>query len=160
MKRICDMFGVVINIVNNLPEDVEAQAYMNLNMIAVCDDPKTRDSMVSTVMHEICHILAARQGKYYSYHCIPPEEMTAKDVINFKRIAVNAEIYVDTWAERLTKMYFPSVVYEQCYRTPESREEKRIITNQWAIDFMQWLEASSSRAISNKPKPKRKRQRS
>ena len=139
MQRICDMFGVIITIVCDMPEETEALAYMSDNMIVISDRLRTRDSLVSTVMHEICHILAARQGKYKTFHCKPSEDYTAKDVQAIRKTAVNAETYVDVWAERLTKMYFPEVVYEQSYRTKGDKEWKKTRINKWADDFMEYL---------------------
>ena len=91
-------------------------------------------------MHEICHILATRQGKYKTFHSTKrATEYTLKDVISIQKTAVNAEVYVDVWAEKLTKMYFPDVVYEQSYRTKEDRVWKKQRIDKWVSDFKSYL---------------------
>lgn len=141
LNRICDMFGCVGAMDRNMPDGTVAQTDM-VRMIWVNTKTKTRDCLVSAIMHEVCHILATKQGKYKTYH--KTDGMFSKqDVYAYKKTAVNAEIYVDTWAERLTKMYFPDVIYEQAYRTIDDKLWKKEQVDKWASDFLQRFDVSS-----------------
>jgi hypothetical protein len=136
MQRLCEMFGCKYFVATNMPEQRIAEADLELEAVIINDKEKTRDELVSAVMHEICHILAKRSRKYKSFHCIPFDKMTVSDVYNYKKTAVNAETYVDTWAEKLTKMYFPDVVYERSYRTKKEKERCREKINECVVDML------------------------
>ncbi len=79
------------------------------------------DVFVSTVMHEICHILAKRNGKYSVYHSAL-EFVSMYEYKIYKKTALNAELYVDKMAQKLCKKLFPKVRYDKSYNTKKSRE--------------------------------------
>ena len=79
------------------------------------------DFFVSTVLHEICHILAKRKGKYSVYHS-PTDFVSMYEYKVYKRTALKAELYVDKMAQKICKKLFPNVKYDKCYRTKEHRQ--------------------------------------
>jgi len=141
MQFFCDMFSVKITIVNSLSDHIDACIDVAAESIEASNITRTRDSLVSTMMHEIAHLLAARQGKYSFFHLKPVDEWTKADAIAYKKTALNAEVYVDTYAERITKMYFPDVKYERSYRTKKSRKRKQKRVVKMADEIIGLIEA-------------------
>jgi len=128
------MFNCTGSIDDTIPEGIIAYTD-KIEKIFINNEPKTRDSLISAIMHEVCHISATRQGKYKTYHKVD-NMFSKKEIYAYKKTALNAEIYVDTWAERLTKTYFPHVKYERSYRTSESRQRLKKEVNDWAEDVL------------------------
>ena len=80
-----------------------------------------RETTLSTLMHEIGHIVAKREGKFKVYHSVG-RVWTRKLVRKYVQTALRAELYVDRWAEREFKKLFPELKYERAYRTKEHRK--------------------------------------
>ena len=99
--------------------------YVGTNLIAIdpyaCHDDA---GFISTLLHEIGHMVAYQNKKFYLYHrmggftCRTP----TKDIATYIRTGLKAERYVDRWAEEVCKRDFPSVEYEQSYRTEREVE--------------------------------------
>jgi hypothetical protein len=141
MQFFCDMFLVKIVVQENMPSHLDACIDVTTGTIEASAMPRTRDSLVSTMMHEISHLLVAKQGKYKDFHLKPVGDWTKEDAIAYKKIALHAEVYVDNYAEKLTKMYFPDVEYEQCYRTKKSRKHKQKRVVKMADEIISWIQA-------------------
>jgi hypothetical protein len=72
------------------------------------------------LLHEICHIIAARQGKYEVFH--KDNIKGKKNKIIFLKTALSAELYVEKQAQKLMKFFFPGMRYVKSYHTKEDIE--------------------------------------
>jgi hypothetical protein len=76
------------------------------------------DVFLSTVCHEISHIVSYRTGKYKVYHSAKlPRRMTIKELKIWIATALKAERYTDKCGKRLMFKLFPDYVYESGYNT-------------------------------------------
>ena len=82
---------------------------------------KEMDFFISTVLHEVCHILATRRGKYLMYHTFQNFE-SQKGIDMYRRYALRAELYVDKMAQKMCKELFPNVRFQKAYRSKRDRE--------------------------------------
>jgi len=96
----------------------ESKIYVSLK------EGKYRDSIrefLSSVCHEIGHVLCYRRGKYKSYNgCGRRVRFTKKRVRLWIRTGYKAEKYADRVGKELMKRYFPKIPYNPGYGTKES----------------------------------------
>lgn len=73
--------------------------------------PKKRKS---TLFHELGHIYCYKNGIYKSYH-FGDKKLTKRDNQLIRRIGLRAERWVDRWAKKEMKKYFPKERYDESY---------------------------------------------
>ena len=89
-------------------------------------DCNTDDSFVSTLLHEIGHLMASREGKYSFYHNHGfYKTMPTWALKRYIRTSLKAERYVDRWAEKLCAKDFPSIAFQTGYRGEDEAEYHR-----------------------------------
>ncbi|MEM4379310.1 MAG: hypothetical protein QXL01_01305 [Thermoplasmatales archaeon] len=88
--------------------------FINLN------NNRIKNEFVSSVLHEICHIIAKRQNKFRIYHNDWYRNLDQKRA--FVRTALRVERYVDKQAGQLMKLFFPGMKYEYGYAKREDVE--------------------------------------
>lgn len=76
----------------------------------------------STIFHEFCHILCAREGVYKIYHLEFRDNKNKRINRAIRRCALRAELYVDKRAEKLMKIFLPDIPFKRAYRTKEDQE--------------------------------------
>ena len=100
-----------------------AQFDASANMIEV--DPNScqrRDVFISSLLHEICHLIAFRTNKFKIFH----EQgnvyngLQTRTIRVYLQTALRAERYVDQQAEKMCAKEFPSITFCRSYRDKES----------------------------------------
>jgi hypothetical protein len=74
--------------------------------------------LISTVFHEIGHVLNIREGKFPIYHNFKiwfKHHKTKNFPAGFKRTALSAELYTEARGRVMAKTYFPKVRYSTTY---------------------------------------------
>ena len=84
--------------------------------------------ILSTIFHEIGHIVAKRNGKFKTYHYSNRKVFTKKILNSLLKTAFRAEKYVDIWGEKEMKRAFPELKYVKSYR---NNVDKKWILNYW-----------------------------
>ena len=103
---------------------------------------RTEDKLVSLVLHEVMHILAARAGKYNVFHNAPFNgKWTERDAQVYLKTAVFAEMYVDAQANRAAKKMFPHVKFRAAYSNKRARKILMRKTKQLIRRVFESLEA-------------------
>jgi predicted SprT family Zn-dependent metalloprotease len=117
-RELCQMFGVKYRGVHRslqwgwaYANVFEGEIFINLGHKC------TKNVFISAVLHEICHIIAHRQGKFKLYHA---DNTDNKDNIRaILRTGLRAERYVDNQAKALMKGLFPGMRYDYSYLRKE-----------------------------------------
>jgi len=122
ITELCQMFGVKYRLVRRSQEgwgwacaDVFREE-IQINVNITC----TKNVFVSTILHEICHIVAYRQGKFKLYHS--DNTKTKANILGIIRTGLRAERYVDAQAKKLMKGLFPGMRYDYSYNLKEDVE--------------------------------------
>jgi hypothetical protein len=121
ISDVCKMFKVRYRLVKRSINWGHAEVdifneiiYINMN------SNKVKNEFVSSLLHEICHIIASRQGKYEVYHKDKTNNDKNKRI--FLKTALSAELYVEKQAQYLMKMFFPGMRYVKSYHKKEDIE--------------------------------------
>lgn len=135
--RVAKMFNINYRFTLALPY---YEGYTKDYTIYIKKKERDLHTLISVIMHEISHVMSRRQGKYEVFHHLSDKKWTRKDFITYKRVAMLAELYVDNRAERLTKTYFPTIVYRRSYRTREERMAVQKGYNEWADKYLKMFD--------------------
>lgn len=65
---------------------------------------RTYSYLMSFLMHEICHVLAYRQGKFMNYHAAPYDDWTKDALLKYKKCALRAEVWVEKQTQKWSKV--------------------------------------------------------
>ena len=100
-----------------------AQFDVTENLIEI--DPVTcqsRDIFISSLLHEICHLIAFRTDKFKVFHCQGNvyNGLQTRTIRIYLRTALRAERYVDEQAEKMCEKEFPSITFCRSYRDKQS----------------------------------------
>jgi len=113
---LCKKYGVKYRI--RLQNDSLADVNLNLVIIGYGFKSKTinrenfRQYMLSVTCHEICHILAAREGKFKIYHLdISSRAMSESELRATIQTGWRAEKYVDRRAKEILRANYPDLKY-------------------------------------------------
>jgi len=126
MKYLSKMFNIKYRILDL--KNAGGTADLSLEIVSIQKDiykkalkKKELDTFISIALHEVCHILATREGKYAMYHT--DKEFESQEEIDlYRRYALTAEIYVDKRANKLCKKLFPKVRFYKSYRNKKERQ--------------------------------------
>lgn len=110
----CDLFEIEIEI---KPMQIGGEAHCIKNKIILDDEFDSEDTMWSAVCHEVCHILAYRDRKFYNYHKALNTPQVKKEI----KTAYRAEKYVDTKGCEMFSSYFDDLEYHWTYTSNRSR---------------------------------------
>ena len=75
----------------------------------------SRDAFLSTLLHEVAHILAVREGKFKVFHELCVENASDKHLLIYMRSAYNAEVWVEKRAAQLLQEFSPGSTYWYSY---------------------------------------------
>lgn len=118
VKRIRDLTGIDFDyrFVKRVPLWGEAAVNVLTRMVYFNKNSKeTCSQFASTVLHEICHIIAYDNKKFWIFHsCVEPK--TRRDRRIFLQTALRAERYVDKMASEMFSKLFPGKKYDWSYR--------------------------------------------
>lgn len=93
----------------------------------------TLESLLSTIMHEIGHILDYREGKYKEYLV---GNLTTQKLFNkWARQALKAERSADKRGKKLLKEFFPGIKFLGSYGGSQGRTHIRQLTKIYAEDL-------------------------
>lgn len=124
IKHLSKLYNVKYRLKNL--KDTGGLANLELEIIEVNKEfgmpskKREMDVFISTIFHEVCHIIATRNRKYAMYHNSDLDSQ--KDIDLFRRYALRAELYVDKMAQKMCKKLFPKVRYNKTYRSKRERE--------------------------------------
>ena len=74
--------------------------------------------IISTVFHELAHIVVFREGKYLDYHDTS-RDLTKKKAKALLKTGLKIERYVDKRAKELMRQFYPDIQYFDNYKDPE-----------------------------------------
>ena len=96
----------------------EGIIYINLNK------NKNRSEYYSTLFHELGHIHCYKNNIWKKYHIVKKRisDLTKEEKLGLIRTGLKAEVWVDKWAEKEMKKYYPNLKYHQSYRTTSSKK--------------------------------------
>lgn len=126
IKKLCKMYNILYRIKNL--HNSAGLAHIEKELIIINGDIKFKKKkeelafFISTVLHEICHILTARKGKFRVYNYIDPFKCSKKERNIYLQTALRAEVYVDKMAEKLCKRFFPGVRFVKSYRSKRDKD--------------------------------------
>ncbi len=83
------------------------------------DEREDIQNTISTVLHEIGHVLNKRNKKYYQYHS-PGENYNVENSKYILRHGLNAEFYTEKIGKKLQKLHYPHVPYLMGYHRRQS----------------------------------------
>jgi hypothetical protein len=119
-KAFCKKHNIVIQFVNVIPDHEDSVGVCTIKKIIICKQVNSRE-MASAILHEYCHMVCHRTGKYKTYHTFAiPKKNKIRHWTNFLRTGVKAEQYVDKKAEKLFPKIFPGMTYSKSYRSKAS----------------------------------------
>lgn len=73
---------------------------------------KEQITILSTFFHELGHLHCKKRGIWKIYHsCKPSSDMSKSEKQKFKRTCLRAEYWVDRWAKKEMKKYYPDLEY-------------------------------------------------
>ena len=120
LRQLCKFYQTKV-IFQNRKGDCSGHANLKRDTIYVylydSDEVYEREtfrSLISTVMHELGHILNKRNKKYYPYHSYG-ENYTVENSKYIIRHGYNAELYTDRVGKQLMNLHYPSIPYERGY---------------------------------------------
>lgn len=109
---------------------------------------KNRDQFISALMHEVCHVLAFRNGKYKEVHEFSEKKLISRKMLaSYAKNVLNAEIYVDKMAEKMTRELFPNVKYEKAYRGRREQQWLWKRTESWMVPMKAYLDATGRKTV-------------
>jgi len=138
VRKICEPLGINYEKMDTTVYPTSAGiAITEKNRIEIEECLRTEDQLISLVLHEVMHILAARAGKYDVFHNAPFNgEWTERDAQVYLKTAVFAEMYVDAQAKRAAKKLFPHVKFRAAY----SNKRARKILMRKTRTLIQWVQ--------------------
>jgi len=81
---------------------------------------KNKQLIINTIFHELGHHYCYQNNKWPTYHYTKSDKnITKKDIRNFNRTAIKAEKWVDNWAEKEQKKWFPNLPFEKTLEGPD-----------------------------------------
>lgn len=96
----------------------------------------TLQEFLSTVFHEIHHILAARKKLHNGTHMgLQTDTLTTTKFYIWKRNLLRAERYCDTQGAKLMKRYFPNIPFEGGYDGANGAEMVRHLIKEVATVY-------------------------
>lgn len=102
------------------------------NKIHVYSSDCTKQEWLSTVFHEIQHILCARKGIYLAYNNgLDPKNLTRKKFNKWARQFLPAERLCDKMGKKMMKKYFPQFKFESFYLDKNGKEYVKIVINSY-----------------------------
>jgi len=124
VRQICEPLGINYEKMDPAAHpQCAAIALIDKNRIEIEECLRTEDKLVSLVLHEVMHILAAKAGKYNVFHNAPFNgEWTERDIYVYAKTAIFAEMYVDKQAQRAASKLFPHVRFRATYSNKRTRK--------------------------------------
>lgn len=143
VRKICEPLGINYEKMDTTVYPTAAGiAITEKNRIEIEECLRTEDQLISLVLHEVMHILAARAGKYNVFHNAPFNgKWTERDAQVYLKTAVFAEMYVDAQANRAAKKMFPHVKFRAAYSNKRARKILMRKTKQLIRRVFESLEA-------------------
>lgn len=84
------------------------------------------NTQISAVFHELGHVHCIKNGLWKKYHSDPPD----------MRTALRAEVWIENWAEKEFKKYFPNGYYGPYDRFYRYDETSRNFLKQYNEQYM------------------------
>jgi hypothetical protein len=125
LRGICRLYGVNYRLIKlkgrgGYYDDRNATVYISVSNL------EDRLWILSSIFHEIGHHYCVENGLFKIYH---DEKLDNKDEIRaYLRTAYRAELFVDKWAQKEFKIWYPELKYMTCYRT---KAEKNWLYNRF-----------------------------
>lgn len=88
------------------------KSLIELNLFYLEDNKR---KIISALFHELGHMHCYKNNIWYCYHHIRDIGYTKKNIRRFKKTAYRAESWVDLWAEKEMKKYYPKFKYKHGY---------------------------------------------
>lgn len=116
-------FGVKVRI-KPMEETTRGVAYYTRNLINLNSNfinEKPVDTSLTTLCHELGHIIAFRKGKFKKYH-YTKDTLSYEERKHLCKIALRAELYVDNIGRKIFNELFPELEYQSVYNCKENQE--------------------------------------
>ena len=128
--------------------------YIQINMTVGGDEqgdrvPVTVRTFLSTLFHEVSHIISYRTGKYAVYHH-GKLRLTTPELKELIRTALRAEVYTDSQAEKTMKKHFPDIPFERGYNEWGKKQFRRYFIAPAREDLERRLKRKARRAKATK----------
>ena len=143
LRKLCEFYQIKVRYQNKVG-NCAGHANLNTDTISVYlfdSDDRDRETIadvISTVTHEMGHVLNKRNRKYYPYHS-PKNEFTVSNSKYILRHGFNAEIHTDKLGKKLTNLHFPGVRYKRGYI--HCKSDKKWYRENYLQDFKDYLNA-------------------
>lgn len=124
IKAICKYYGVDVEFMKYSYGCCGFSDYTNFKIRIT---PKAfrhgRGVLLITTFHELGHIYCYINSIYKKYHYSKPyNKLTKKDKKAVRLTGFKAECFVERWAEKEMKKYYPSMKYRAYYGNEESKK--------------------------------------
>lgn len=118
IKQLAKAYGVKVS----YRRMTKASGYFNApNRITIDCSPSNQDQLLETFFHELGHYYCYHNRKFSIYHRTLTKKLHRRRLHALFRTAGRAELYVDKWAERECKKYFPEIEWKGSYRSYSDR---------------------------------------
>ena len=142
VRQICTPFGINYEKLKDDAYRGDGVAITEKNLILISERQRTEDQIISLVLHEVMHCLAAKTKKYNVFHNGPfGGEWKVQDLLIYRKTALFAELYVDIQAEKAAKKLFPHIRYNRYYRTKRDKAFLRRYTSKFVKEVKEALDA-------------------
>ena len=117
LRKICRYFNVRYRTIPADGTGCEGYVCHEKEMIEIVNTRQSIDSLISIVLHEICHILASRDNKFPLYHYKGATALLSKKHIRAViQTGWRAERYIDSQAAKWMALLFPDRQYKKAYK--------------------------------------------
>ncbi len=89
-----------------------------------------KNMFASCFLHELGHLYCYENRIYKIYHSAIPLK-TKEDFRHYMATSLRAELYVDRWAEKQFKKYFPKLKFVKAYRTKKQQKWLKDTQLEW-----------------------------
>jgi len=108
LRAISKLYGMKVNFRSNLKiGKLEVSGYANSDGSFVVGSDMNMKTIISIFFHEMAHEFDNAEGIYSRYY-----ERTTKSFL----YCLKAEIHTDKRGEIMSKLWYPHIRYERCYR--------------------------------------------
>lgn len=98
------------------------ECYVTQRRIVISTFEQTPEEMLCTFFHELGHIECSNRKIWTVYNTLPFSNMSKSDKSSYIRTALKAERWIDKWASKKIKEYFPTINYTLTYFESEGVE--------------------------------------